>query len=401
MSENKEILQESLPPDVPIPLDEAVNDGTDREDAAEGSGRDREKVLKSLQAMVAAGKTMADQAPRPGVFRTKREGRGITIDRDNAYEDPETVLRREREIEVYQSYLMKRVLSGQVIGVNKHYNGNTRKLDYAVQVKADSYLVLIPAHKFTDTDFEALCMRERELDPSRTVEQTTAKYLQNRLNAEVDFIITEIEPEYISRGVLKVGGDRLDAMYRQRVYHWFGTNRTTGDYQLQVGSKVEARIVMTAMKGVRVEIFGVETFIPAQELDYTFIQDARTEFEVGQRKWVVLTSINRDPDNNFAVEYTASIKSAKPDPREKGLAIYIEGSVFVGTINFINLPTPDRPNVRPAVYVKLPHEGVQVSCPLPSGPVNPTVGATCTVTITNRNLRTKLLYGKINHIIPK
>ena len=85
MSENKELLQESLPPDVPIPMEEDVNDGSGHEDAAEGSGRDREKVLKSLQAMVAAGKTMADQAPRPGVFRTKREGRGITIDRDSLH----------------------------------------------------------------------------------------------------------------------------------------------------------------------------------------------------------------------------------------------------------------------------------------------------------------------------
>ncbi len=363
----------------------------------------REELRQELRNMAMSGNNHQNRgpAPRPGVFRSKREGQGITADREGAYNDPEVAARREAEIEIYQSYLRKRVLTGRVIGVRRHFASNAAgKMQYYAMVMTDKYQVLIPYDKFTDTDFEALCMRYRERDPNKTVEDTLQKYLNDRLNAEVDFTISQVATDDNPNGSIVVAGDRLDAMYRQRVYHWFGINRTTGEYQLQVGTKVEARIIMTALKGIRVEVFGVETFIRSRDLDYTFIQDARTEFEVGKRVWVVLTDIKRDKENDYAVEFSASVRDAKPDPREKSMGVYMEGSVFVGEINYTQYPTPERPNVRPAVFVKLPHEGIQVSCPFPSGPVPPTTGAKCYVTITNRDLKKNKLYGRINHIVP-
>lgn len=364
---------------------------------------ERESLRQSLRAMAMDSKAGSRRVapPRPGVFRSKREGQGTTIDRQGAYNDPEVAERREAEIEIYQSYLRKRVLTGRVIGVRRNYAPNAAgKMQFYALVMTDKYQVLIPYDKFTDTDFEALCMRYRERDPNKTVEDTLQKYLNDRLNAEVDFTISHVATDDGPNGTIMVAGDRLDAMYRQRVYHWFGTNRTTGEFQLQPGSKVEARIIMTALKGIRVEVFGVETFIRSRDLDYTFIQDARTEFEVGKRVWVVLTDIQRDKENDYAVEFQASVRDAKPDPREKGMGVYLEGSVFVGEINYTQYPTPERPNVRPAVFVKLPTAGIQVSCPFPSGPVPPTTGAKCYVTITNRDLRKNKLYGRINHIVP-
>lgn len=364
---------------------------------------EREELRRSLRNMALNGDRRNNNAPapHPGVFRSKRAGQGTTIDRDGAYNDPEAEARREAEIEIFQSYLRKRVLTGRVIGVRRHFAANAAgKMQYYAMVMTDKYQVLIPCDKFTDTNFEELCMRYREHDPGKTVEDTIQKYMNDRLNAEVDFTISQVATDDNPNGAIVVAGDRLDAMYRQRVYHWFGVNRTTGEYQLQVGTKVEARIIMTALKGIRVEVFGVEAFIRSRDLDYTFIQDARTEFEVGKRVWVVLTDIKRDKENDYAVEYAASVRDAKPDPREKGMGVYLEGSVFVGEINYTQYPTPERPNVRPAVFVKLPHEGIQVSCPFPSGPVPPTTGAKCYVTITNRDLKRNKLYGRINHIVP-
>lgn len=390
-------------PDLAQMEDVPREEDPEERDAPDPSDMEREALRQSLRAMAMDGASGNRRVapPRPGVFRSKRNGQGTTIDREGAYNDPEVAARREAEIEIYQSYLRKRVLTGRVIGVRRNYAPSAAgKMQYYAMVMTDKYQVLIPYDRFTDTDFEALCMRYRERDPNKTVEDTLQKYLNDRLNAEVDFTISHVATDDDPHGSIMVAGDRLDAMYRQRVYHWFGTNRTTGEFQLQPGSKVEARIIMTAMKGIRVEVFGVETFIRSRDLDYTFIQDARTEFEVGKRVWVVLTDIQRDKENDYAVEFQASVRDAKPDPREKGMGVYLEGSVFVGEINYTQYPTPDRPNVRPAVFVKLPHEGIQVSCPFPSGPVPPTTGAKCYVTITNRDLRKNKLYGRINHIVP-
>lgn len=411
--ENRTSEANPVPEDIPVEAGTFPNiphmEDVPPEDEGESESRvdlgevEREALRQSLRAQALGSESSERRVapPRPGVFRSKRAGQGVTIERDGAYNDPEAAARREAEIEIFQSYLRKRVLTGRVIGVRRLYAGSgSSKMQYYALVMTDKYQVLIPSEKFTDTDFEALCMRYRERDPNKTVEDTMQKYLNDRLNAEVDFTISHVATDNDPNAPIAVAGDRLDAMYRQRVYHWFGTNRTTGEYQLQVGSKVEARVIMTALKGIRVEVFGVEAFIPSRDLDYTFIQDARTEFEVGKRVWVVLTDIKRDADNDYAVEYTASVRDAKPDPREKGMSVYLEGSVFVGEINFTQYPTPERPNVRPAVFVKLPHEGIQVSCPFPNGPVPPTTGARCYVTITNRDMKKNKLYGRINHIVP-
>lgn len=356
----------------------------------------QEATLSELK-LLAEKRGPVGPAARPGRFAPRRAGTIHSVDNNVRVEDVEARERKLAQITLYQSFVNKRVLSGNVIGVRPAFDrGSPNKMHYYVIVPNGPYQVYIPVEKFTDTDMEELCKSYQRNDPSKTVEDATKIYLQSRLGAEIEYVVTNLPEDGDLENSMVVGGNRVEAMRRNRIHFWFGTT-TAGTNLININDKAQARVIAVARSGIRVEIFGVESFIRSRDLAWNMIQDAAEYFSVGDRVTVLITDIKRDMDNDYAVEFSASVKLAAPDPRDNGLRLFADGGIYTGVINYIRVPEMDD-NRRPAVFVKLA-DGVQCMCPFPNGTVAPAQGSKVYVRITNHDDQRKFLFGRITHML--
>ena len=360
--------------------------------------RTAEKTATDGIAQAKNGSDMSRFA-RPGKF-TVRDGedniRGINGSVRKTTE--EDAIRTNSQIAIYQSLLNKRILTGTVKGIRKEFSRETAdKMNWYVVTKVGPYEVRIPVEAFTDTTAEELLAVYQRRDPNKTLDDAYKIYLESRLNAEIDFVVTSVPTNGETMDEVGFcGGSRVDAMYLKRVKFWYGRTSTGNDF-IKVGDKAEARIIATAPSGIRVEVFGVESYIPHRELSWNILTDCRKMFKTGDTVTVMIRDIEREEEKDYAVKFTASVKRALPDPRVEGLSFYQDGGYYTGVINYIRMPSEDKPNVYPAVFVKL-EDGVQCMCKFPLGPTPPTVGATAFVRITSHNEESKTLFGLIQHI---
>ena len=321
---------------------------------------------------------------------------------DRSYVDPEEIRKKTEIVEIYQSFYKKRILTGRIVGVRPIYdnrNNDNGKMRFIVTVKRGSTLIYIPFEKFTSVSMSQLVTAARERHPERSEYAIIMGYLRSRLNAEVDFIVTNLPESVPSTDELMiVGGSRVQAMRRQRIFQWYQTDGE--NYNILVGDKAQARIVTVARNGIRVELFGVETMISSRDLSWSMIQDATAFYDTGKNVIIKITDITRNEEDDYAVSFTASVKEAKDDRREEGLQTYIENGLYAGQISYIRVPSERNPDAKPAIFVTL-EEGIQCLCPFPLGAIPPRIGRKCTVRITNRSERTKNLYGLITHVFPK
>lgn len=355
--------------------------------------------LSMLRLMSQNKKLRSAPKAKPGHFAPRPNGAIHSIDKGARAMNPALAEKRKSEISLYQSFVNKRILTGSVLGVKREFDRTIDgKMHYYVMVKHGPYQVIIPMEKFTTTNMEDLLAMYQERDPEKTMEDAVKIYLNSRLNAEVDYVVTNIDTEGGLDASMAVGGDRNEAMQRNRIHFWYGTT-TDGQPLLKVGDKAQARVIAVSRKGIRIEIFGVESFIHYRELAWTMVEDAHTEFNVGDKVTVVITAIDRNKEDNYSVSYTASVKLALPDPRDEGMKLFTPNGMYMGTITYIRVPTEQNPNAKPAVFVEL-MEGVQCMCRFPLGTIPPQRGAKAAVTITKQEPDKKYLFGTINHIYP-
>lgn len=356
------------------------------------------ETLDELKAMAMSTNIPTGPDARPGRFNNRADGTVHAATSMGIIEDAEVKARRQAMADFYQSYLRKRVLTGTIKGVRAMFDRNipSNNLHYFVTVLYPPYQVFIPIEKFTETDMEAMWKRFADNGSPKSLEDTIKTYLEARIGAEVDFVITNLPEDGSLENALFVGGDRAEAMRRNRIRFWFGTQKN-GQPLIRVGDKAQARIVSVIRGGIHIEAFGVETFIPARELSYTLIQDCKQHFHPGAPITVVITDIKRDEENDYAVSFLASAKLATPDPRIAGLILYQPNGVYVGEINYLSLPDENHPKRKPAIYVKF-QDGVQCLCPFPNGSVPPQQGAKVFVRITSQDTERRGLYGLITHV---
>lgn len=335
----------------------------------------------------------------PGVFRPLRNGTILGSNGATRIDNKSADKQLQAHSLLQQSYLSHRSLTGRVMGVRPAYSkaDSSCPMHYFAIVPFGPYLVYISAENFTDVNMSELAEEAHKFDATRTISDAERIFLQGRIGSEIDFVVTRM-PASEEEGPY-AGGSRVDSMYRSRVYFWFGY--TSANLPLiNEGDRVKARIVAVFRTGIRIEIFGVETFIPNHDLSYSYLQDARKQYATGQELEVIITSIDRNQGNDYEVIFEASAKLANPDPRERALQMFTDNGLYHGVINYVRIPSYDTPNVRPAVFVLLA-EGVQCLCPFPNGTIMPQVGAQVQVLITNHNTENNYLYGKIHQISPQ
>lgn len=387
---------EELPDALP-PIDEAQPVAA----AADVAAADALEAQLQQQRAQSQHRRSAGPQVRPIHFSAQRQNVIHNADPSFRYIDEAEQEKRRRALDLYQSFNSKRYLQGSVKGVRPVFErgsgvANNQMLYYAI-VSYGPYQVYIPDFKFSDIDQEALLRTYQNNNPERTMADAMRIYLQSRIGAKIDFVVDQLPEEGDLENHSVVGGDRKEAMRRKRIQYWFGTTNTGAPY-VNEGDKALARIVAVSRGAVRVELYGVETAIPARELSWSMLQDARSDdrFEVGKQVKVLITEIKRNEEQNYAVSYQASVKQAENDPRIAAMNIYTDGSFCEGVITYVDPPRADRPNGR--IFVEL-EKGVQCMCPMLNGPIPPIRGTLVRVRITNHNDERHFLYAKIERVL--
>lgn len=354
--------------------------------------------LDELKMMAENTEAPVGPEARPGRFDMRKGNAIHGATGMGILENEETKKRNAAMVDFLQSYLTKRILTGRIKGVRTMFDrrSSSNNLHYFVSVEYPPYQVYIPIEKFTEMDMKAMWERFSENGSIKTLEETIKTYLEARIGAEVDFIVSNLPDDGTLETALFVGGNRAEAMRRQRIRFWFGTTKD-GQPLIKIGDKAQARIVSVIRGGIHAEILGVETFIPAAELSWTLVQDCKKMYTTGTTITVLITDIQRDAENDYAVRFTASARQSIKDPRLAGLILYQTNGVYIGEISYLLLPDEKHPKRKPCVFVKL-QEGVQCLCPFPVGSVPPEQGAKVFVRITYQDAERRALYGVITHV---
>lgn len=275
--------------------------------------------------------------------------------------------RKNALITLNESLKAGKILTGNITGVEK-----VGKSGPSVAVLyVEDFKVIIPASECIDIP-----------DPGERDPQKFEQYLiSKRLRSEIDYVVKGIDEDKEI-----VVASRKEAMHK-KCKEFLLSKDNSGEYIIYEGAVVESRVVCTTRAGIIVEIFGVESYIPARELSYQRIQDATQEYAVGQRILTKILTIDRDLENDV-VTIEASVKQASPNPYAKAMKRYNVNDKYVGTVSMID---------ENGIFVAL-DGNIDVLCKYPDRGIRPPRGTTVTVRITTKNEEQNRLFGLITHV---
>ena len=256
---------------------------------------DEERPAEDTQTAEVRGEALEESAEaiQPGAVTDTEEQEApvLTVEARGEVETEEV---REDTIwhEIHNAYRTRRILSGQLGGVEQKDGGKTIAI-----VDYKGFRIVIPIKEMLVTqgrfpsgqEYTDLMMQYNKL-------------INNMLGAEIDFIVRGIDSK--TRSVV---ASRREAMLKKRQIFYLDTDND-GMYRVYDGRLVQARVIAVAEKVVRVEIFGIDYPILARDLSWDWIGDARERFSVGDRILVRILKVQRDekPEN---ISVTADIKS--------------------------------------------------------------------------------------------
>lgn len=183
------------------------------------------------------------------------------------------------------------------------------------------YRVIIPLkemvmgyqNNLTGEEYTAMIVRQHKL-------------LSRMLGAEIDFIVKGIDSK--TRSVV---ASRKEAMLKKRKIFYMDTD--AGEYRIYDGRIIQARVIATAEKAIRIEAFGVETSIMARDLSWDWIGDARDRFSVGDQVLVRILSVSREDIEHISIK--ADLRSVS-DNRQDNLRLCRVQSKYAGTITDVH-----------------------------------------------------------------
>ena len=210
----------------------------------------------------------------------------LTIDANREYDTGESEGERVWH-ELQNAYRNKRILSATLSGVEETGKGSV------VVVYYKDHRVIIPVSEMMlnlSAEKEYGEMKNREL-----------RILNNMIGCEIDFMILGLDNTEHS-----VVASRRAAMFAKRRKFYFPNER--GVCQITKGRIVQARVIAVAEKVIRLEIFGAECAVPARDISWEWIGDAREKYHVGDRVMALITEIELNEELS-TVKITADMKS--------------------------------------------------------------------------------------------
>ena len=209
----------------------------------------------------------------------------------------EVVSEQEQEDAVWHelknAYLTGKIVEGILEAVERTPNEN--KLIAVTSYKGQK--IIIPVSEFTENN------------SSVDVQQ---RILSSMIGAEISFVILAI---HNTDRTAVASRNKANEINRTKFYL---RTDAKGQYKIYEGSLVQARVIGVRSgirPSIRVEIFGVESTIYSREFSWDWVSDVSSEFAVGDRIMVKITSINgRGEDKPLEVQ--ASVRLATKNKQE-------------------------------------------------------------------------------------
>lgn len=219
--------------------------------------------------------------------------------------------------EIHNAYRTRRMLTGTLGGLEQTDNGKTIAV-----VEYKGYRVVIPLKEMvlnyqnhlTGDAYNEMIVRQHKL-------------LSRMLGAEIDFVIKGIDSK--TRSVV---ASRKEAMLKKRKIFYMDTD-LSGEYRIYDGRIVQARVIATSEKAIRIEAFGVEASVMARDLSWEWIGDARDHYAVGDQVLVRVQSVNREDIEHISIK--ADLRSVS-DNRQDNLRLCRIQSKYAGTVTDVH-----------------------------------------------------------------
>lgn len=219
--------------------------------------------------------------------------------------------------EIHNAYRTRRMLTGTLGGLEQTDNGKTIAV-----VEYKGFRIIIPLkemvmgyqNNLTGDAYTAMIVRQHKL-------------LSRMLGAEIDFIVKGIDSK--TRSVV---ASRRDAMLKKRKIFYLDTDES-GAYRIYDGRIIQARVIATAEKAIRLEAFGVECSVMARDLSWDWIGDARDRYSVGDQVLVRVLNVNREDIEHISIK--ADMRSVS-DTRQDNLRLCRIQSKYAGTVTDVH-----------------------------------------------------------------
>lgn len=300
-----------------------------------------------------------EEAPENQAANTQRQAYVRTVDGGRS-ELTFTAKRRNDLIDLSESLKGRHIMTSKLHGIENAVGDPENA--YAVLYHG-CFKVIIPANEVIDYE---------EADERASITALISK----RLGAEIDYIVKGIdEPNDMAVA------SRKEAMTIKRRIHYFS------DDGLKKGDLAEARIVSTIWNGIFVEVFGVEVFIPIEELSYQRRVDATQIFRTGERTLVKILELEKSEDDTFNVSVILSVRQTTDDTLLQALDRYNVDDRYFGTVTMI---TPA------GIFVSLEDGLISCLCSFPARG-RPHINANVTVKIRGISKEEKRIWGSIIH----
>ena len=219
--------------------------------------------------------------------------------------------------EITNAYRTRRILTGMLGGIEKLEGGATITIVYY-----KNFRVVIPITEMMINLVEDETHNYGELSLRQN------KIVNTMLGCEIDFIIKGLDSKERS-----IVASRKDAMLKKRQIFFFDQD-SSGSPKVYPDRVVQARVISVAEKVVRAEIFGVETSIPARDLSFDWLGDARERFHVGDHILVRIQEVKAEDPEHISVR--ADIKSVEGDTSKANLALCKVQGKYAGTVEDIH-----------------------------------------------------------------
>ena len=219
--------------------------------------------------------------------------------------------------EITNAYPTRRILTGMLGGIEKLEGGATITIVYY-----KNFRVVIPITEMMINLVEDETHNYGELSLRQN------KIVNTMLGCEIDFIIKGLDSKERS-----IVASRKDAMLKKRQIFYFDQD-SSGTPKVYPDRVVQARVISVAEKVVRAEIFGVETSIPARDLSFDWLGDARERFHVGDHILVRIQEVKAEDPEHISVR--ADVKSVEGDTSKANLALCKVQGKYAGTVEDIH-----------------------------------------------------------------
>ncbi|OUQ47980.1 S1 RNA-binding domain-containing protein [Lachnoclostridium sp. An118] len=219
--------------------------------------------------------------------------------------------------EITNAYRTRRILTGMLGGIEKLEGGATITIVYY-----KNFRVVIPITEMMINLIEDETHNYGELSLRQN------KIVNTMLGCEINFIIKGLDSKERS-----IVASRKDAMLKKRQIFYFDQD-SSGTPKVYPDRVVQARVISVAEKVVRAEIFGVETSIPAKDLSFDWLGDARERFHVGDHILVRIQEVKAEDPEHISVR--ADVKSVEGDTSKANLALCKVQGKYAGTVEDIH-----------------------------------------------------------------